>query len=96
MHAEHRLSLVWSKICPTLMCNVHTWSKFQGKARARVNSVFMTAWRAVSDNTRDGQKTIQDVDVQKLLHVSSVDCVVRRRRRGYFARVCRSDFMQLK
>ena len=55
----------------------------------------MRAWRAVLKAKRFAAGGIEDLEVRRRLGVPSIDCLVRKRRLVYFARVLVSGFDEL-
>ena len=92
---KHRVQLAWSLVMSTLLYNVHVWSKFDGRARSMLNTMYNKVWRRVYGKPRHCRSDITDVGVRVELGVPSLDCYVRRRRLKYLTRVCRLDLPPL-
>eukprot|EP00973_Karenia_brevis_P004232 581606-Karenia_brevis.AAC.1 len=78
-----------------LLYNVHVWSKWEGVARASINSLYMRVWRRIAGQARFNGNAMSDLKVRQLLNVPSIDCVVRRKRLAYLSRLARTSFHSL-
>ena len=45
---KYQLELAWSLVMSTLLYNVHVWSRFDGRARSMLNTMYNKVWRRVS------------------------------------------------
>ena len=73
-----------------LTYNVHTWSKFAGKPRTILDSMYMRLWRRIIGDPKLHKTKMSDKQVRVALDVPSIDCCIRRRRL-YFARLARAQ-----
>ena len=89
---NRRIRLSWSLVMSRLLFNVHVWSCFAGKARTTLNVTYMRVWRRVAGNPRYERTSWTDLDIRIRLQVPSIDCIVRKRRLCYLARVAKCKF----
>ena len=92
---KYRLKLAWSLVMSTLLYNVHVWSRFDGRARSMLNTMYNRVWRRVYGKPRYGRSDISDVNVRIELSIPSLDCYMRERRLKYLSRMCKLDLPPL-
>ena len=88
---KRRIRLGWTLVVTRLTFNLHTWSKFNGKARAIINIMYMRLWRRIIGDPKYKKPRLSDKQVREELGVPSLDCFVRKRRLKYLSRLARSQ-----
>ena len=87
---ERKLLLAWSLVFSRLFFNIHVWSKFEGKPRQTLHSMYMRVLRRILGQPRYAAGGITDRLVRTSLGALSIDCIARRARLKYIARLVRS------
>ena len=92
---KRRVTIGWTLVISRLTFNVHVWSKFAGKPRAILNSLYMRVWRRIIGDPKFRKTRWSDQQVRMVLDVPSLDCYIRKRRLKYLARLTQAQFDSL-
>ena len=94
VNAKHDFadSLIISRLC----FNSHTWT-IKDKGLAKLNSTYMRVYRRIHGHCRyKANDNIADLAVRRIGGIPSIDCLLRRARLRFLARISRSDHQPLK
>ena len=86
-----RKLLAWSLIMSNLFLNIHVWSLFAGRPRQIVNTMYNRVWHRIAGACGSAGNTVSNYTVRAVLEVPSVDCVVRKKRLSYLARIAQDN-----
>jgi hypothetical protein len=90
INLERKLILAWSLVFSRLFFSVHVWSKFEGKPRQTIQTMYMRVLRRILGRPRYKAGGVTDLFVRTKLIAMSIDCIMRRARLKYIARLVRS------
>ena len=87
-----RMHQNWYFVISRLTFIVHVWSTFTGQPRKILNRTYMRTWRRIAGDPRHSRTTWTDCQVRIRLNVPSLDCLIRKRRLVYLARLAGAKF----
>ena len=90
INVARKLTLAWALVFSRLFFNVHVWSKFEGKPRQVLQTMYMRVLRRIRGQPRFAAGGSTDLTIRRELGALSVDCIARRARLKYIGRLARS------